>query len=74
VERTQAGKAIAQTKEGYKEGRPKKFTKKQLDHALNMLSVNGGEYSYKGVVEITQISRATLSREMKIRREMEEIN
>lgn len=33
-ERTQQGKAIARTKPGYKDGRPKKYTAKQLDHAL----------------------------------------
>ena len=46
IERTQSGKAIAKTKEGFKEGRPKKFTKKQLDNALSMLNINGGNYSY----------------------------
>ena len=30
IERTQSGKAIAKTKEGFKEGRPKKFTKKAI--------------------------------------------
>lgn len=46
VERTQNGKAIAKQKEGFKEGRPQKYTKKQLDNALSMLSVNGGDKSY----------------------------
>ena len=31
IERTQAGKAIAKTKPGFKEGRPKKYTKEQID-------------------------------------------
>lgn len=34
VERTQEGKAIAKTKEGFKEGRPKKYTDKQINQAL----------------------------------------
>lgn len=63
IERTQTGKAIARTKEGYKEGRPKKFTQKQLKHALSLLSVNGGNKSYSEVVEITGISKSTLIRE-----------
>ena len=63
IERTQTGKAIARTKEGYKEGRPKKFTQKQLKHALSLLSVNGGNKSYSEVVEITGMSKSTLIRE-----------
>lgn len=68
VERTQEGKAIAKQKPGFKEGRPKAYTKKQLDHALNMLSVNGGNCSYTEVVEITKISKSTLIREVKLRK------
>lgn len=63
VERTQEGKAIARTKEGFKEGRPKKYTKKQIDNALSMLTVNGGNNSYNEVVEILGISKSTLIRE-----------
>lgn len=63
IERTQTGKAIARTKEGYKEGRPQKFTNKQLEHALSLLSINGGDKSYSEVVEITGISKSTLIRE-----------
>jgi DNA invertase Pin-like site-specific DNA recombinase len=63
IERTQSGKAIAKTKEGFKEGRPKAYTDKQLDHALNLLSINGGDKSYNEVVEITGISKSTLIRE-----------
>lgn len=63
VERTQEGKAIARTKEGFKEGRPKKYTDKQLDNALSMLTVNGGNKSYNEVSEILGISKSTLIRE-----------
>lgn len=68
IERTQEGKAIAKQKDGFKEGRPKKYTVKQLENALSMLSINGGQYSYKEVEEITNISKSTLIREVKKRR------
>lgn len=63
IERTQGGKAIAKTKEGFKEGRPKAYTKEQLENALSMLTVNGGKYSYKDVEGLLGISKSTLIRE-----------
>ena len=60
VERTQEGKAIAKQKEGFSEGRPKKYTKKQLDHAM-LLKDSG--MSYNQVSEVTGISKSTLTRE-----------
>lgn len=63
IERTQSGKAIAKTKEGFKEGRPKAYTKKQLDNALSMLTINGGNHSYNEVAELLGISKSTLIRE-----------
>lgn len=63
VERTQEGKAIAKSKEGFREGRPKKYNEKQLDNALSMLSINGGNYSYNEVAELLDISKSTLIRE-----------
>ena len=63
VERTQEGKAIAKQKIDFKEGRPKKYTKKQLDNALSMLTVNGGNKSYNEVSELLGISKSTLIRE-----------
>ena len=73
VERTQEGKAVAKARaeekgEKFKEGRPKSYTDKQLDHALSLLSVNGGEFSYNDVVQITTISKSTLIREVKKRK------
>lgn len=68
IERTQSGKAIAKTKEGFKEGRPKKYTVKQLDNALSMLTINGGNKSYKEVSELLGISKSTLIREVNKRR------
>ncbi|WP_337986851.1 recombinase family protein [Dehalobacter sp. DCM] len=63
VERTQAGKAIAKTKAGFKEGRPKSFTDTQINHALDLLE----NYSYTQVAEMTKISKATLTRELRKR-------
>ena len=63
VERTQTGKAIAKTKEGWKEGRPKLYTNEQLDNALSMLTVNGGNRSYKEVERLLGISKSKLIRE-----------
>lgn len=63
IERTQSGKAIAKTKEGFKEGRPKAYTPEQLDNALSMLTINGGDRSYKEVERLLGISKSTLIRE-----------
>ncbi|MGR6906155.1 recombinase family protein [Lysinibacillus sp. BSL11] len=70
IERTQEGKAIAKQRADFKEGRPKKYTKKQLDHALELLKTN----SYKEVEAVTNISVATLSREVRKRKDSEMIN
>lgn len=59
VERTQEGKALARQKEGFREGRPKKFSKKQIDHALRLKEEGR---SYKEVSEMTGISKSTLIR------------
>ena len=61
VERTQEGKKIAREKPGYMDGRPKKFTKKQIMHAMELLN----DHSYTQVVELTGISKATLYRARK---------
>jgi len=58
VERTQEGKTIAKQRPDFVEGRPKKYTKKQVAHALQLLETN----SYKQVEEITGISKSTLIR------------
>lgn len=73
VERTQTGKAIAKTKEGWKEGRPKLYTNEQLDNALSMLTVNGGNRSYKEVERLLGISKSTLIRENN-KRKVEKLN
>jgi len=58
VERCQTGRQIARTKNGYKDGRPNKYTKHQLDHALKLLEEN----SYTAVERMTKISKSTLLR------------
>ena len=64
VERTQEGKAIARQKDGFTEGRPRAYTKKQMDHAIALLDAN----SYNEVAAMTGISKSTLIREIKRRK------
>jgi hypothetical protein len=45
-------------REDFREGRPNKYTKKQLEHALGLLET----HSYKEVEETTGISKSTLIR------------
>lgn len=61
VERTQEGKAIAKLKTSYKEGLPKKYPAKQINHALQLLEIR----TYKEVKKITGNSRSTLIRAKK---------
>ncbi|HDR4568293.1 MULTISPECIES: recombinase family protein [Bacillus cereus group] len=61
VERTQEGKAIAKQRDDFREGRPNKYSKKQIEHALGLLET----HSYKQVEEITGISKSTLIRAKK---------
>lgn len=63
LERTQAGKEIAKTKKGFKEGRPKKFTHHQREHAVYMIEHQ--KYTYKEVEKLTKISKAILIRAVK---------
>lgn len=58
VERTQEGKAIAKQRGDFREGRPRKYSKKQIEHALELLQNN----SYKEVEAKTGISKSTLIR------------
>lgn len=58
IERTQSGKAIAKQKDTFVEGRPHKFGKSQLEHAVELLE----SFSYKQVEEMTGISKSTLIR------------
>ena len=58
VERTQEGKAIAKTKAGFKEGRPRKNTPEQIRHAVELLD----KHTYKEVSAMTRISKSSLER------------
>ncbi len=61
VERTSEGKAIARQNPEFPEGRPKKYSKAQMRHAISLLA----EHSYKEVSNMTGISKRTLIRAMK---------
>lgn len=58
VERTGEGKAVARQNPSFKEGRPPKYGRAQLNHAMEHL----GNHSYKEVAEMTGISKSTLLR------------
>ena len=58
IERTQEGKAIAKRQPDFKEGRPRLYGKKQIQHALGLLQ----NHSYRQVTELTGISKSTLIR------------
>lgn len=57
-ERTQEGKALARMKDDYREGRPNKFSRVQIEHALDLLKT----HSYTQVENMTGISKSTLTR------------
>ena len=59
VERTQEGKAIAKQNPEFTEGRPKKYSRQQINHALDLLE----NHSYRQVCQMTGISKSTLIRE-----------
>lgn len=61
VSRTAEGKEIAKQKEGFREGRPKKFNRAQMEHAAELLET----HTYREVVEMTGISKSSLIRYMK---------
>lgn len=64
IERTQTGKAAARSRTGFRDGRPPKFSHEQIDHAIGLLET----HSYKEVTKMTGISRSTLQRENRKRR------
>ena len=65
IERTQAGKAIAKQRDDFREGRPRLYKRKQVDHALDL--VESGK-SYKEVSQLCGMSESTLYRGMRERR------
>ncbi|PRT36259.1 recombinase family protein [Bacillus wiedmannii] len=58
IERTREGKEIARQRPDFREGRPNKYTPKQVDHALGLLET----HSYTQVEQLTGISKSTLIR------------
>ena len=66
VERTQEGKEIAKQRSGFKEGRPPKYTKQQIDLAMQLLET----HSYSEVEKMTGISKSTLTRYKRKRGDM----
>ena len=62
VERTQTGRAIARQNPNYREGRPKKYTAIQLQHAMELLTDGR---TYREVESMTGISKSTLIRAKK---------
>lgn len=58
IERTQEGKAIARRQPDFREGRPRLYNRKQIQHALDLLQ----DHSYRQVTELTGISKSTLIR------------
>lgn len=67
VERTQEGKAVAKQNPDFREGRPKKYSKKQVEHALGLLR----DHSYRQVEDLTGISKSTLIRAKKFKKGLE---
>ncbi|GAB3800201.1 hypothetical protein GCM10028868_24160 [Virgibacillus kimchii] len=66
VERTQEGKAIVKQKPDFREGRPKKYSKKQIEHALKLKEA----MSYKQVEELTGIQEYANPCQEKTRRSL----
>lgn len=58
MQRTREGKNIAKKNPNFREGRPPKYSEKQMQHAIELLK----DHSYNQVVELTGISKATLAR------------
>lgn len=59
LERTAAGKEIARSKPGYRDGRPPKYTQEQLAWAAQLKDEGN---SYKEIEKKTKISKSTLQR------------
>lgn len=68
IQRTAAGKSIAKEKEGYQEGRPRKYSPEDLERAVRLLEI----YSYREVASMTKISKSTLVRAVREMREKRE--
>lgn len=58
VERTQEGKMMARQDPDFREGRPRKYSSKQINHAIELKK----NHTYKQVEALTGISKPTLYR------------
>ena len=58
VERTQEGKLMAKQDPDFREGRPRKYSSKQIKHAIELKK----NHTYKQVEDLTGISKPTLYR------------
>ncbi|HDX9589489.1 TPA: recombinase family protein [Bacillus pseudomycoides] len=67
VERTQEGKALARQRDDFREGRPRKHSKQQVENALKLLKT----HTYKEVEAMTGITKRTLIRRKNERRAKE---
>lgn len=56
LERTQEGKVLAKQRDDFREGRPRKHSKQQVLHALELLKI----HTYKEVEVMTGIKKRTL--------------
>lgn len=68
IERTQAGKEVAKQDPSFKEGRPRTYGVKQIEHALKLLET----HTYKQVEALTGISKSTLIRAKKKTKEQQD--
>lgn len=64
VERTQTGKAVARLDPSFKDGRPRKFSQKQLELGLSLLEQGN---TYRQVTAMTGISKSSLVRARRTR-------
>ena len=75
IERTQAGKEIAKKNPNFREGRPRVHSKKKVEHAIELLEETDAQgkrlRTYKQVEELTGISKATIVRARRAKRETE---
>lgn len=69
MQRTLEGKAIASQNPNFRDGRPPKFSRTQINHALELLKT----HSYKQVAEMTGISSTTLVRARALQRRVPEL-
>jgi hypothetical protein len=70
VERTQQGKTIGRKRKDFREGMTRKFKKKQIELALQLL----GKHTYTEVESMTGISKRTLIRQKKEQEEKKTLN